>query len=65
MPVSPSRTARWFAVPAAMLLVFALQNRADAQEAVGSFQRTLTANGPVDLDVLSGSGRIDVRSGLT
>ena len=32
-------------------------------EARGSFQRTLTVTGPVDLDVSTGSGDIDVRSG--
>lgn len=31
----------------------------------GSFQRTLTVTGPVDLDVNTGSGDIDVRSGAT
>jgi hypothetical protein len=29
----------------------------------GSFQRTLTVTGPVDLDVVTGAGDIDVRSG--
>ena len=29
----------------------------------GSFQRTLTVTGPVDLDVTTGSGNIDVRAG--
>jgi hypothetical protein len=36
---------------------------AEAQRAEGSFQRTLTVNGPVSVDVVSGSGRIDVRAG--
>src|SRR5687768_16679224 len=36
---------------------------AEAQRAEGSFQRTLTVSGPVTVDVVSGSGRIDVRAG--
>ncbi len=31
----------------------------------GSFQRTLSVNGPVDLDVSTGAGRIDVKAGGT
>jgi DUF4097 and DUF4098 domain-containing protein YvlB len=38
--------------------------RAKAQNAAdGSFQRTLTVSGPVDLDISTGSGRIEIRSG--
>ena len=36
---------------------------AEAQRAEGSFQRSLTVSGPVAVDVVSGSGRIDVRAG--
>ena len=36
---------------------------AEAQRAEGSFQRTLTVSGPITVDVVSGSGRIDVRAG--
>ena len=36
---------------------------AEAQRAEGSFQRTLTVSGPVTVEVTSGSGRIDVRTG--
>jgi putative adhesin len=63
MPLSLPRISPWLAATAALPLVFILQGRAQAQEAVGSFQRTLTVTGPVDLDVQSGSGRIEVRSG--
>jgi DUF4097 and DUF4098 domain-containing protein YvlB len=45
---------------AAGLWVAAIPARAAAR---GSFQRTLTVTGPVDLDVSTGSGDIDVRSG--
>jgi hypothetical protein len=46
-----------------LLAVFAYPGLAAAQQATGSFQRTLTVTGPVDLEVLTGSGRIDVRTG--
>lgn len=36
---------------------------AEAQRAEGSFQRTLTVSGPLDLDVVTGSGRIEIRRG--
>jgi hypothetical protein len=45
--------------------VLACHARAEAQQAVGSFERTLSVKGPVDLDVVTGSGRIDVRTGQT
>jgi hypothetical protein len=37
----------------------------DAQTARGSFQRTLTVDGPADIEVVTGSGRIEVRAGGT
>jgi hypothetical protein len=49
----------------ALLAVLACPGLATAQEASGSFERTLTVTGPVDLEVLTGSGRIDVRTGQT
>jgi len=48
------------AVLAAIVLVPA---GAEAQRAEGSFQRTLTVSGPLDIDVVTGSGRIDIRPG--
>ncbi len=54
----PRSTA--MAVLAAIALVPAC---AEAQRAEGSFQRTLTVSGPLDIEVVSGSGRIDVRPG--
>lgn len=36
---------------------------AEAQRAEGSFQRTLTVSGPPEIEVVTGSGRIDVRPG--
>lgn len=48
------------AVLAAIALVPAC---AEAQRAEGSFQRTLTVSGPLDIDVVTGSGRIDIRPG--
>lgn len=36
---------------------------AEAQRAEGSFQRTLTVGGRAEIDVVSGSGRIEVRPG--
>jgi putative adhesin len=48
------------AILAAIALVPAC---AEAQRAEGSFQRTLTVSGPLDIEVVTGSGRIDVRPG--
>src|SRR5438093_10380176 len=48
---------------AALLAVLVSPARAGAQDATGAFERTLTVSGPVDLEVLSGSGRIEVRAG--
>src|SRR5262245_7030395 len=56
-------TSRTLTAVGAVLAVFAGHGRAEAQTAVGSFERTLTVTGPVDLEVQSGSGRIEVRSG--
>jgi Putative adhesin len=46
-----------------LLAVLAGPGLANAQQATGSFERTLTVAGPVDLEVVSGSGRIEVRVG--
>ena len=48
---------------AALLALLALPEPAVAQQASGSFDRTLTVTGPVDLEVRSGSGSIEVRTG--
>jgi hypothetical protein len=56
---------RLLAAVGVLLALFASHGRAEAQQAVGSFERTLTVTGPADLDVQSGSGRIEVRSGQT
>lgn len=48
----------------ALILSLALAPAAaEAQRAEGSFQKALTVSGPVTVDVVSGSGRIDVRAG--
>ena len=44
----------------ATLMSFTLAANASAE---GSFQRTLTVTGPVNLDVSTGSGRSQVRTG--
>ena len=46
-----------------MLVTLALPPIAAAQQATGSFERTLTVTGKPDLEVRSGSGSIEVRSG--
>jgi hypothetical protein len=48
------------AILAAIVLLPAF---AEAQRVEGSFQRTLTVSGPSDIEVVTGSGRIDVRPG--
>jgi len=47
----------------ALVAVLVSPSLAFAQEATGSFEKTLTVSGPVDVEVLSGSGRIEVRAG--
>jgi hypothetical protein len=54
----------WFAILAAALAaLFCISTIPAHAAARGSFQRTLTVTGPVDLDVSTGAGDIDVRSG--
>jgi hypothetical protein len=48
---------------AALLTLLAWPDRAVAQQVTGSFDRTLTVTAPVDLEVRSGSGSIEVRTG--
>jgi putative adhesin len=54
---------RSFTGAGVLLAVLACPAVAKAQQAKGSFQRTLTVAGPVDLEVLTGSGSVDVRTG--
>lgn len=61
----PDTRTRSVVAAAALLLLLAPGGRAEAQQAAGSFSRTLTVSGPVDLEVSSGSGRIEVRTGQT
>jgi hypothetical protein len=46
-----------------LLMMAALPAAAAAQSVEGAFERTLTVSGPVDLDVVSGSGSIEIRPG--
>jgi putative adhesin len=62
---TPLRAAPRSLAAAALVAVLFSPSRAGAQEATGSFERTLTVSGPVNLEVLSGSGRIEVRAGQT
>ena len=54
-------TLVWLTVGAA--LAAGCDIEAESRSAEGSFERTLRVNGPVDLDILARSGRIDVRVG--
>jgi hypothetical protein len=47
----------------ALLSIMLLPAAAVAQRVHGSFQRTLTVSGPADIEVVTGSGRIEVRQG--
>ncbi len=47
----------------ALLAVLGLAGPIEAQQAVGSFERTLSVSGPVELDVETGSGRIEIGPG--
>ncbi len=55
-------TSRFVVVSQLCLLTFLLAGNSSASVA-GTFDRTLTVNGPVDLEVLSHSGDITVRGG--
>lgn len=55
-----SRGGAAFALLAGLALV---PVTAESQRAEGSFQRTLTVSGQADIEVVTGSGRIDVRPG--
>jgi DUF4097 and DUF4098 domain-containing protein YvlB len=61
------RTLKVAAVGAALVLAQACGMSAAVldQRAEGTFDRTLTVSGKVDLDVTTGSGRIEVRTGQT
>src|SRR5262245_13202093 len=50
-------------IAGALLAVLAWPGRHEAQQATGSFERTLTVSGRADIEVLTGSGGIDVRAG--
>jgi DUF4097 and DUF4098 domain-containing protein YvlB len=56
------RFGQQLALFAAIALTIAYSHPAQA-DAQGSFQRTLQVNGQVDLDITTGSGNIDVRTG--
>jgi DUF4097 and DUF4098 domain-containing protein YvlB len=58
-----ARDTRLPVAVAAVVLALFLPPAAAAQAVQGSFDRTLTVSGPVDLDVSTGSGSIDVRTG--
>jgi hypothetical protein len=45
------------------LVLMCLQSLSAAAAAEGSFQRTLSVNGAVNLEITTGSGTIDVRTG--
>jgi Toastrack DUF4097 len=53
------------AIIGTLLAVLAWPSRTEAQQVTGSFERTLTVTGPVDLEVLTGSGGIEVRAGAS
>ena len=60
------RLANWRSATAALLVLSALAfpaAPAQAQREEGSFQRTVTVAGPTSIDVVTGSGRIEIRPG--
>lgn len=59
----PHRKSSLAILAAALAVLFCISTIPAQAAARGSFQRTLTVTGPVDLDVSTGSGDIDVRSG--
>ena len=59
----PYRKSTLALLAAALLALFSLSAMPAVAAARGSFQRTLNVTGPVDLDVVTGAGDIDVRSG--
>jgi hypothetical protein len=56
--------ARFAAIPILVVaLILVLPVISSAQTAQGSFERTLTVSGPVDLDITTGSGHVIIRTG--
>jgi len=47
----------------ALLAAAGLPPRVEAQRVEGGFERTITVSAPADLEVMSGSGRLEVRAG--
>jgi len=58
-----SRVRHALVAPATLALLISLPGLSAAQRAEGSFDRTLTVSGAVQLDVRTGSGSINVRPG--
>lgn len=59
----PDRKSSFAILAAALAALFCIWTIPAHAAARGSFQRTLTVTGPVDLDISTGSGDIDVHSG--
>jgi DUF4097 and DUF4098 domain-containing protein YvlB len=54
-----------FRLPAALMGILTVAALVSASDYEGSFEKTLTVSGPVELDVVTGSGNIDVRTGAS
>ncbi|MFI5175298.1 MAG: hypothetical protein ACHQKY_10600, partial [Terriglobia bacterium] len=52
-----------YSILAVIVLLFAAAHLVAGDSVEGSFNRTLKVEGPVDLTVETGSGRINIRSG--
>jgi DUF4097 and DUF4098 domain-containing protein YvlB len=57
------RSTGWMSFPAIALAVLLASTAAFASTPQGSFERTLSVSGPIDLEVLTRSGDVTIRSG--
>ena len=57
------KSSRWLPMSILIVAVLSLYVPAAARAAEGHFARTLQVSGPVDLEVQTGSGTVDVRTG--
>ena len=62
-PLSAGSIPNWFIASATVLILICLPALPAAAAAEGSFQRSLQVTGPVHMELSTGSGSVEVRTG--